>query len=151
MTAQRRNSRLLVFGVIVALIFIIGVTATVVANVRNSDPGAHTVGEAFSGIARQNPQNEVAHSETNNSARLLELAEALGLPAESLPSYVTPGEATAANRLALRKTLEKSVGLGEISPHEANAVLKAFDLGLVTTPFSGYNADPAGAPTEGLN
>lgn len=145
MSGQPRQSKALVFGIVAAILITLTVTAILMVKASAPEPNARTVSDALSGVTPQDQTEQQPQSPANGSARLIELAEALGVPADSLPAYVTPGQVTEANRQALRRSLEKSVGLGEMSPHEANAVLKAFDLGLVAIPYGGYLADSAAA------
>ena len=92
---------------------------------------AKTVEEVLSGsqIDRRNPEDS-----TNDSA-LAELARAMGLPQGAFTADESGRTVdTVATRQHLVDNLREATHGGEITAEEADAVLKAYDSGLVDAP-----------------
>lgn len=114
---------------LVALAVIIGIGVNQWLGDRNP-PASRTVADAVHEIA--NSTYGGTDGQTNSAPGIQDLLTALGVPGEVFANY-SLGESPSnfAEREELRNVLGIAVSNGKLSAAEANAVLKAFDAGLV--------------------
>ncbi|MDO5031327.1 hypothetical protein [Corynebacterium sp.] len=98
------------------------------------DADAVTVAEFVGGGVKQDPSLRSGQegSSLGIDERVAQLAEALGIPVEAVPRGVITDDVTRMkSRGLLVQVLDKAIDEGKITPAEAQAVLHAFDAGLI--------------------
>lgn len=104
--------------------------------------GTVTVGDAVAGSQPANQGAQAEESEDtkpseNPGYRLVELASALGLPNGAVPEgAIEMGMSQDQARLYLMQLVNKAVADGELTPVEADGVLKAYEKGIVNAPVN---------------
>ncbi|WP_459587429.1 hypothetical protein [Corynebacterium camporealensis] len=90
---------------------------------------ARTVQEAVDGGVQQNNTTPL---DPARAERLARLAEALGIPEESMPSgFVYSEQRSLQSREELKQILQYAIDADQIEEDDAETVLEAFDLGLI--------------------
>ena len=99
---------------------------------RNHVPeGALTVEQVVNGGVPQD-QSVNAHLDPTENDRIVALAEALGIPSESVPrGLLSVASDRYRSRQVLEADLDKAVEPGPITKEEAKGALSAFDAGIV--------------------
>jgi len=138
-------------GVVVISVVILAIMVHTVSN-RPAE-GSVTVGEAIAGTQAADESDSEADEHEDSQQypgyRLVELAAALGLPNGAAPEGAFEmGMSHDQARLYLMDLVNQAVTQGDLSPTEADGVMKAFEAGLVSPPvnITGDDAeDNAGA------
>lgn len=124
------RSKIVAVWVIVAVLAVLALGIGVFATTRDNPPaGAQTVAEAIGGGVLQN-DNSTAPSNIDEE-RMYSLAEALGIPPESMPRDMLESANRSESRGTMIQVLRKAIEQGVLNDEEAAVILKAFDLGLV--------------------
>lgn len=118
-----------------ALVITMSVIAVAVgwfATTRHHPPAnAQTVEEAIAGGVLQ-IENPYSPTNVDDEDRMYSLAEALGIPIESMPREIFESASNRTEaRLTMAQILKKAQEQGTLNRTEAEAVLAAFDAGLI--------------------
>lgn len=126
-------------GVIVISVILFAMMSYYASN--HSEEGTVTVGEAIAGTQSaadaDSGETEKENSQQYPGYRLVELAAALGLPNGAAPEgALEMGMSHDQARIYLMELVNQAVTKGDLTPAEADGVMKAFEAGLVSAPVN---------------
>lgn len=131
--ADGHRQQWVVAGAVAVLALIFALVAVWFMWPLNTTHQGRTVGDAASlvtGPETTAPDEE--EEEPRPGYRLVELAEALGIPEAAMPKQAfEAGDSREQSREELEAVMDTAVSEGRLSEDEAEAVLKAFDEGLI--------------------
>lgn len=135
-TSDKRDATRLPYGMIAAGVVLIGVAGGMAIDRMPPDlENQRTVGDAIGTGAYPGKAQAPDAPEKSAGSRLIDLANSLGIPTKDLPPEAVNGDDRTALRELLADVLAKQVANGEFTNAEADAVLKAYDLGIIDVPF----------------
>lgn len=97
--------------------------------------GQRTVGEAIGSGAYPGQAKTPSHPDKSTGSKLIDLANSLGIPESSLPGATSIGIDRAAQRKFLEDILKEKVADKTLNPQDMEAILNAYDMGLVDAPY----------------
>ncbi len=97
--------------------------------------GQRTVGDAVGSGAYPGQAQTPIHPDKSTSSKLIDLANSLGIPESSLPGARSVGTDRAAQRKFLEDILNEKVANKTLDPQDMEAILNAYDMGLVDAPY----------------
>lgn len=132
--ADAHRQQWVVAGAVVVLALIFALVAAWFMWPLNTTHQGRTVGDAASQVTgpETTAPEDADDEEPRPGYRLVELAEALGIPEAAMPKQAfAAGDSREQSREELEAVMDTAVSEGRLNEDEAQAVLKAFDEGLI--------------------